>query len=188
VEELARERGVDPVEAMIDLAIESDFHVFFISSPYGFTGGLTDPEATLRILRYPHAVMTFSDSGAHVSQMSDALQTYLLAHWVRAEEEISLEEAVRMITSVPARAWNLPDRGLIRERLVADINVFDPATIGPGMPRVVHDLPENETRIHQESVGIQATIVGGQVVFRDGVHTGALPGRLLRSGGSSKDR
>ena len=81
--------------------------------------------------------MTFSDSGAHVSQIIDcSIQTHLLAYWVRERQAFTLEEAVRMITSDPATAWGFSDRGLVREGMVADLNVFDPATVAAEMPEV----------------------------------------------------
>ncbi len=89
-----------------------------------------------------------------------------------------------MITLAPARAWGFHDRGLVREGLVADLNVFDPATVAPAMPTLVHDLPAGEKRIEQKSTGIAATIVAGQVIVRDGNHTGATPGRLVRKRGA----
>jgi N-acyl-D-aspartate/D-glutamate deacylase len=178
VAEAARARGLDPVALMIWLALETDMKQFFVQtlSPY-------DPEDIGAILRHPRTVLSFSDSGAHVSQMSDAsLQTHLLAHWVRDRQAFSFEEAIRMITLAPARAWGFHDRGLVREGLLADLNVLDPAKVAPAMPQVVHDLPAGEKRIEQRSVGIAATIVAGQVLVRDGQHTGALPGRVIRSG------
>lgn len=176
VAEIAKERGVDPVEAMIQIALETDLNGFFAQTltPY-------DEEDILRILRHPHCVMAFSDSGAHVSQMCDAsIQTHLLAHWSRSLGAFRFEEAVRMLTLAPARAWGFHDRGLVREGLVADLNLIDPETVAPAMPRVVHDLPAGEKRIEQRATGIAATIVGGQVLIRDGSPTGALPGALLR--------
>ena len=96
----------------------------------------------LRALRHPRAVMTFSDSGAHLSQIADSsIHTHLLGHWVRDRQEFTLEEAVRMITLAPALAWGFADRGLVREGMVADLNVFDPATVGPAVPELVDDLP-----------------------------------------------
>lgn len=176
VAEVAKQRGVDPVEAMIQLALESDLHRFFAQTMSPFI-----EDDILRILRHPHSVMAFSDSGAHVSQMSDAsIQTHLLAHWTRSLGAFSFAEAIRMLTLAPARAWGFHDRGLVREGLIADLNVLDPATVAPAMPHVVHDLPAGEKRIEQRSTGIAATIVGGQVLIRDGSHTGALPGELLR--------
>jgi N-acyl-D-aspartate/D-glutamate deacylase len=113
--------------------------------------------------------------------MADAsIETYLLAHLVRDRQDLSLEEGVRMLTLEPARMYNLADRGLIREGLVADLNVFDPARVAPAMPEVVHDLPGGAVRLSQRSEGIRATIVNGQVLIADNEPTGARPGRLLR--------
>ncbi len=178
VAEMARRRGVDPVELMIDLSLASDFHQFFVQSPPG-----VEPSDILAILRHPRTVMTFSDSGAHVSQMSDAsIQTHFLAYWVRDRQEFTLEEAVRMLTLAPAVAWGLSDRGLLREGMAADINIFDPATVGPEMPHVVADLPGGERRIEQTASGFSATVVRGTVLIENGAATGDWPGRLLRGG------
>ena len=176
VAEIARERGVDPVEAMIDLAMERDLERFFIHPVAN-----EDQGAVLEMMRHPRSVVTFSDSGAHVSQIIDSsLQTYFLSHWVRAREAFTLERAVSMLTLVPATYWGFSDRGLIREGMAADLVVFDPDTIGPEMPEVAHDLPAGARRLVQRAHGIAATIVNGEILLRDGKHTGALPGRLLR--------
>ena len=103
-----------------------------------------------------------------------------LAHWVRDREDFTFEAAIRMLTLAPARAWGFHDRGLIREGMVADLNVIDPATVAPAMPTVVHDLPAGQKRIEQKATGFLATVVAGEVVHHGGQHTGALPGRLLR--------
>ena len=87
---------------------------------------------------------------------------------------------MRILTLVPASQWGFADRGLVREDLVADLIVFDPATIAPEMPEVVNDLPAGARRLVQRARGIAATVVNGEIVLRDGKHTGALPGRLLR--------
>ncbi|CAB4975288.1 MAG: amidohydrolase family protein [Actinobacteria bacterium] len=177
VREAAAARGVDPVELMIDLSLERDFTQFFVQP-----GAAFDYDAVKTLLKHPRTVMAFSDAGAHVSQMSDcSIQTYLLAHWVRDRQDFTLEEAVRMITLAPARAWRFHDRGLVREGLVADLNVFDPATVAPDMPTVVHDLPAGARRIRQTATGFLATVVGGTVTVRSGEHTGAAPGVLIRS-------
>jgi N-acyl-D-aspartate/D-glutamate deacylase len=113
--------------------------------------------------------------------MSDcSIQTHLLAHWVRDRNDFTLEEAVRMLTLAAARAWGFHDRGLLREGLIADINVFDPDVVGPEMPTVVRDLPASATRLKQTATGFLATIVSGEVVHDHGQHTGALPGHLIR--------
>ena len=85
-----------------------------------------------------------------------------------------------MLTLAPATAWGFADRGLVREGFIADLNVFDPDTVGPEMPTVVHDLPAGAKRLIQKAHGFKATVVGGEIVLRDGEHTGALPGRLIR--------
>ena len=178
VNEIARERGVDPVTAIIDLALEADLEMFFFQ-PFG---PFRDEEIN-RLLAHPRVVAGFSDSGAHVSQMADAsIMTHLFAYQVRGRESLSLEEAVRLVTFAPARAWGLRGRGLLSEGYIADLNVIDPATIGPAMPRIVDDLPTGAQRIEQRSTGILATIVGGQVTVEKGEHTGRFPGHVLRRG------
>ena len=173
-----RRRGVHPAEAMIDLCASSDGDQLFIQpSLYPQDEGML-----LRALRHPRAVMTFSDSGAHLSQIADSsIHTHLLGYWVRDRQEFTLEEAVRMITLAPALAWGFADRGLLRPGMVADLNVFDPATIGPAVPTLVDDLPGGGRRLEQRSHGFLATLVNGQVTVRDGALTGVSPGRLLRS-------
>jgi N-acyl-D-aspartate/D-glutamate deacylase len=140
-----------------------------------------DQDIALELMKLPRAVVTFSDSGAHVSQLMDSsLQTHLLAYWVRERQAFTLEEAVRMLTFVPATQWGFHDRGLLRVGMAADMMVFDPGTIAAEMPEVVHDLPAGAKRLIQKTRGISATVVNGEVLLRDGKHTGALPGRLLR--------
>ena len=177
VADIARERGVHPVEAMVDLAVESNFEQLFIQpSLYP-----QDEAVLLRALRHPRAVMTFSDSGAHLSQIADSsIHTHLLGYWVRDREEFTLEEAVKMITLAPALAWGFADRGLLRAGMAADLNVFDPERVGPAVPTLVDDLPGGGRRLLQRSVGFLATVVNGAVTIEHGAPTGAAPGRLLR--------
>ncbi len=176
----ARRLGIDPVEVMIDVALERGFDIFFLQP-------LTPQpdDALIDLLRHPMTAMTFSDSGAHVSQIFDAsIQTHLLAYWVRERQSLTLEEAVRMITSKPAQMWGLHDRGLLAPGYAADITIFDPATVAPLMPKVAHDLPGGSARIEQRAQGYAATIVNGQVLTCDGKATEARPGQLLRAGRS----
>jgi N-acyl-D-aspartate/D-glutamate deacylase len=176
VAEIARERNQHPAEVMIDLALEKNLDLFFLQPIAN-----ENQDYALEIMRHPRAVTTFSDSGAHVSQLMDSsLQTHLLSHWVREKQAFTLEQAVRMLTLVPATSWGFHDRGLIREGMAADMVVFDPDTIAPEMPEVVDDLPAGARRLIQRCRGIAATVVNGEVVLRDGKHTGALPGQLLR--------
>jgi N-acyl-D-amino-acid deacylase len=176
VAEIAQARGVDPVEAMIDLGLETDMEVFFLQPIAN-----ENQEIALELIKNPRTVVTFSDSGAHVSQLMDAsLQTHLLAYWVRTKQALTLEEAVRMITFDTATMWGFSDRGLVREGMAADLVVFDPDTIAAEMPEVVNDLPAGARRLIQRCRGVAATVVNGEILLRDGKHTGALPGRLLR--------
>ena len=174
----ATARGTSPVEAIIDIAIETELKALFsqVIAP--------QPEELLfPMLRHPATAMTFSDSGAHVSQIVDSsIQTYLLASMVRDREIFTWEEAVRMITHRPALHWHLQDRGLLQTGMMADINVFDPDTIAPDLPIVADDLPGGGRRYLQRATGIAATVVNGTVLFRNGEETGERPGRLLRGG------
>ncbi|MEQ8660812.1 MAG: amidohydrolase family protein [Gammaproteobacteria bacterium] len=174
--EVAARRGVHPVEAMIDIALERDFDVFF-RQPLANE----DQDAVLAMMKHPRSVVTFSDSGAHVAQILDSsLQTHLLSHWVREKQAFTLEEAVRLITYDTASAWGLHDRGLLREGLNADIVVFDPDTVDQNMPELVSDLPAGAQRLKQTSRGIAWTIVNGEVLLEGERATGATPGRLVR--------
>ncbi|WIM12093.1 MAG: hypothetical protein OJF58_003053 [Enhydrobacter sp.] len=174
--ELARQKNTHPVELMIDMALERDMK-FFMVQP---VANENQAEA-LELMKHPRSVVTFSDSGAHVSQIMDSsLQTHLLSHWVREKEAFTLEEAVKLITCDTATQFGFHDRGLLREGMAADMVVFDPDTVGPRMPEVVCDLPAGAKRLRQKADGMKATVVNGQVLLRDNEPTGALPGKLLR--------
>ena len=176
VAEVARERNQHPAETMIELALAKDLDMFFLQPVAN-----ENQDYALELMRHPRTVTTFSDSGAHVSQLMDSsLQTHVLYHWVREKQAFTLEQAIRMLTLVPATLWGFHDRGMIREGLAADLVVFDPDTIAAEMPEVVDDLPAGARRLVQRTRGIAATVVNGEVLLRDGKHTGAHPGQLLR--------
>jgi N-acyl-D-amino-acid deacylase len=175
--QMADERGIDPVELVIDLALETDFEVFFQQ----FYDSTSDADM-MAMLRNPNTAMTFSDAGAHVKSIIDgSIQTHLLAYWVREKQALTLEEAIPMITRKPAELWRLHDRGLLREGLAADITVFDPETVAPAMPYVTSDLPGGASRFMQKAQGYKATVVNGQLFMRDGQPTEARAGQLLRA-------
>jgi N-acyl-D-amino-acid deacylase len=176
VSEIAREQGKDPVEAMIDLALERNLRLFFQQPLVN-----EDQDVVLAMMRHPRSVVTFSDSGAHVSQIMDSsIQTHLLSYWVRQKQALTLEQAVRKITFDLAAFWGLTGRGLLREGNIADVVIFDPDKVTPQMPSLAHDLPAGARRLKQKAEGILATIVNGEVLLRNNEHTGALPGQLLR--------
>ena len=175
IAEIAREQGKDPIDAYIDIALEKHLKMFFINPSNN-----EDQDYVLAMIRHPRTAVTFSDSGAHVASVINPVQTHLLGHWVRAKQALTMEAAVRKITHDIAAFWGLKGRGLLRQGFHADIAVFDPKTVSPAMPTLVNDLPTAATRILQKAIGIKATVVNGQVLMRDGEHSGALPGKLLR--------
>jgi len=176
VAEIAQERGRDPVEVIIDLALGTHLKQLFLQ-----TVANENQDHVLEMMRHPRCVVTFSDSGAHVSQLMDSsLQSHVLSYWVREKQALTLEEAVRMLTFVPASYWGLEGRGLLRKGWAADLMIFDPDRIAPELPELVYDLPAGARRLIQKADGIMATVVNGEVVLRNNQHTGALPGKLLR--------
>jgi N-acyl-D-amino-acid deacylase len=176
IAEIAEELKKDPVEVIIEMALARGLKQFFVQ-----TIANENQDEVLGMIRHPRTIPTFSDSGAHVSQIMDSsLQTHLLSYWVREKQALALEDAVRRMTSVPAGCWGLEGRGLIREGYAADVIIFDPDRIGPQMPELVYDLPAGARRLKQKADGLLATIVNGQMLLRNNEHTGAEPGQLLR--------
>ena len=176
VAERARQLGKEPAEVILDHLFASEDDAFFRTSSANQRS-----EEILGLMSHPDSVVTFSDSGAHVSQIADfSLHTHFLSHWVRERGAFSLEEAVRRITSEIATGWGFDDRGLLRVGKKADVTIFDADNIAPLMPEVATDLPLNGVRLRQGATGIHATVVNGQVLIRDGEPTGALPGRVLK--------
>ncbi|HEY2485814.1 MAG TPA: amidohydrolase family protein [Candidatus Binataceae bacterium] len=176
VAEIADAEHKDPVDVIIDLALAKNLKQFFMQTLVN-----EDQDRVLEMMKNPRSVVTFSDSGAHVSQIMDSsLQTHVLSHWVREKQALTLEQAIRMMSFVPAYHWGLNGRGLLREGNFADVMVFDPDKITPKLPELAHDLPAGAKRLKQKSEGLLATVVNGQVLLRNNEHTGALPGKLLR--------
>jgi len=176
VHEIAEASGKDPVEVFIDLSLEKNLKQFFLQPLAN-----ENQDHVLEMMKHPRSVVTFSDSGAHVSQIMDSsLQSHVLSHWVRDKKALTLEEAIRMLTFVPASNWGLQNRGLLRTGMAADVIVFDPEKIAPMLPTLDHDLPAGARRLKQKATGLKTTIVNGQVLLKNNEHTGALPGQLLR--------
>jgi len=176
IADLAAARGSSPVATFLDIALESDLSMFFMQAAANH-----DQDCVLEFLRHPRAIPTFSDSGAHVSQIMDSsLQTHMLGHWVRNEQAFTIEEAVHRMTQRPASAWGFTDRGVIAEGMAADINVFDIEAVTPDMPELLYDLPGGARRLRQTASGFAATIVNGEILLEDGQPTGSRPGQLLR--------
>jgi N-acyl-D-aspartate/D-glutamate deacylase len=124
-----------------------------------------------------------SDAGAHLDRMCGApYPTRFLADCIRGRQLISVEEAVRLMTSAPAGLFGLRDRGVLREGAIADVIVFDPATIGSEEATLVRDLPGDSARLTAGSFGISRVLVNGVAIVVNSRPTGATPGTLLHSG------
>ncbi len=178
IEEIARQRGTDPFDTFLDLAIEEDLNTWFVSTKV--MGGGDEAQAAL--LNSPCTVLGLSDAGAHVTyDPGYGATTFLLSYWVRERGALSLEEAVRKVTFVPASLYGMHDRGLLRPGMAADMVVFDPDTIDLEEVEEVHDLPAGGARLKQLAKGIEWTIVNGEVLIERGEHTGTYPGRVARN-------
>jgi N-acyl-D-aspartate/D-glutamate deacylase len=175
---VARERGCEPVDAFCDLVLADD-----LAGQWGALVMNVDEDKVERLLRHPAAVVALSDAGAHLDTLCDqGFTTYLLGHWVRTRGSLGLEEAVRLITSVPAARYGLRGRGRIAPGYAADLVLFDPARIGTRPTEVVHDLPGGKPRLLQRAAGVEWVFVGGEAVVAEGAPTGRRPGRVLRGG------
>jgi N-acyl-D-aspartate/D-glutamate deacylase len=122
-----------------------------------------------------------SDAGAHLAiDAGFGYCTGLLGTFVRERKALTLEEAVRKLTGMQAQIFGIPNRGLLRPGMAADVVMFDPAEVGPREPELAHDLPGGAPRLVQRADGIRLVMVNGEVVLDDGELTGARPGNVLR--------
>lgn len=178
VADVARERGADGLDTFLDLAIEDGLAMQYVM--YLFNAS---EERVAELINHPNTLIGLSDGGAHVDMLCDAgYCTYLLGHWVREKQAITLEHAVRRLTSEPAAFFGVHDRGSLEQGKAADIAIFDPETIGsPKRPEMRHDLPGGGRRLVMPAHGVLHTIVNGQVLYQDAQHTGAMPGQVLHS-------
>jgi N-acyl-D-aspartate/D-glutamate deacylase len=177
VAEIAREQNKDVLDAFLDLALEENLETEFERHEVN-----RDEAAMKALLTSPYTIIGQSDGGAHVVFRTDySYSTYLLSHWVREKQIMSLEDAIRKLTFVSASLFGLYDRGLVRPGMAGDLMVFDPMTIGPLEPGEAHDLPSGARRRKQLAKGIEFTVVNGQVLIERGEHTGAYPGKVARS-------
>ena len=178
IDELARTQGKAPIDAFLDLALAENLETTFEDCA---TQG--DIPAVKEIFSNPHVLLGQSDAGAHVANASPGFgySTIMLAHWVRDRQIMSLEDAIKKLTFLPASLFGIHDRGLLRPGLAADVFVFDPEKIDLAEPEKVADLPEGAPRYIQGAKGIHYTIVNGSVLMKNGAHTGVYPGRVLRS-------
>ena len=177
----ARARGVSPLEEAYDRLLDEDGHAMMLVALANFENNSLDTVGEL--IRRDDVVLGLGDGGAHYGMICDAsYPTFLLAHWARDRESgrLSVAEAVRQLTSVPARVAGLADRGRIAVGYKADLNVIDHAGLTLHRPVIAHDLPAGGRRLDQTADGYVATIVSGEVIAENGVPTAARPGRLVR--------
>ena len=174
---IAVSRGVSPAAAFIELALETDGHVL-ANMPFLNQ----DLSAVEEMLDDPLVTLGLADAGAHVGQIMDASQpTFLLTYWIRERQRWSIQEAIRRLTSDTADLFGIRGRGRLIEGNFADVNVIDFDGLRLPQPEYVNDLPSGAGRFIQGSSGYDYTIVNGEVFMDHGEHTGALPGRMLRS-------
>ena len=177
IAEIAAATGRDPLDTMLDLALDEDLATVFTAQLLN-----SDEEAVGRMLNHPHSIVSLSDAGAHLTFFNDAgFGLHLLGHWSRDLGAMSLAEAVRRLTSHPAAILGLRDRGTIAPGAAADLMLFDPASVGRGPKRRVHDLPAGAARLTTDAVGVHGVWVNGrQVADSAGLVADApLAGELL---------
>jgi N-acyl-D-aspartate/D-glutamate deacylase len=179
----AEAAGVDPVALAYDILTAGEGEAVLCTPLANFAGG--DSRHIETMLRDPNTVPGNGDAGAHLGLIFDAsMTTHLLARWSTAGRgSIPVEQVVQRLTRDSAETVDLDDRGVLSPGYRADLNVIDPARLSIGPHRVVHDLPGGGGRLHQPASGYEATIVAGQIAYREGVPTGARAGRLVRGAG-----
>ncbi|MGA7983552.1 MAG: amidohydrolase family protein [Burkholderiales bacterium] len=178
VAQVAAERGKDCVDAFLDISLEDDLDNEFTMQSFN-----TRVDRMAELLNDKSILLGLGDGGAHLDMLCDAgYPTYVLGTWVRERKVLSLEEAVRRMTSDPADFFGIRDRGRIAPGLAADLVLFDPATVGSaGRPERRYDLPGGAKRMVMRSAGIELTLVNGVPTWERAALTGAAAGRVLRS-------
>ena len=175
--QLAESAGKDPVEIYVDRLLASEGREFF--NYWMFGGNL---ENQWNYMQLPHVVPMLGDAGAHVGFFTDTdSPTVLLSELTRKQGVYSLPEAIHRITGKSAQIIGLRERGELREGWHADINVIDYENLHTCHPEYVNDFPHGGGRFIVKSQGYDATIVAGQVVVKNGVHTGHRPGEVIRN-------
>ena len=179
---IAKARGQDVMEVMYDLLVDNDGKELFYQPLGGYQG--FSLEGQKKLLEHPNVLFGLSDGGAHCGVIADAgMPTFIMTHWGRDRTRgdlMSLEFIVESLTSKTARAFGMFDRGEISEGKIADINIIDFGALQLHRPEAVFDLPAGGRRLVQRADGYDMTIKAGEVIFKAGEHTGALPGKLVR--------
>lgn len=177
VADIARETGSDPLDALLDLALAEDLATMFSATLLN-----SDEEAVERMLKHPYSMVSLSDAGAHLTFMNDAgFGLHLLGHWVRERAALTLEEAVRKLTSDAARVFGIAGRGRLAVGCAADLMLFDPATVARGAKQRRFDLPGGAPRLVTPAIGVHGVWVNGErVVDESGPIEARRAGCLLK--------
>ncbi|MBV9510802.1 MAG: amidohydrolase family protein [Caulobacteraceae bacterium] len=178
----AKARGVSPASLAYDILLEDDGRRILFQAAQNY--GDYSLEPSLEMMRHKDTVLGLGDGGAHCGLICDAsYPTTMLAYWTRDRsrgERLPLPLAVKMLSADTAEAVGLRDRGRIAAGYKADLNVIDYDKLSLGMPEAVYDLPTGGRRVVQRAEGYVATVLNGEVTYRNGAATGALPGRVVR--------
>ena len=176
VQEVADMRRADGLDTFLDLAVEDDLNIQYIMQQY-------HEEGIQQLIGDPRTMIGLSDGGAHVDMLCDAgYTTYLLGNWVRNREAVTLEFAVKRITSEPANFFGIRERGQLKKGWKADITVFDYNTVNSARrAKMAYDLPGGGRRLVMPAEGIEYTIVNGRMSYEHGKQSGALAGEVMRS-------
>ena len=179
VAEISAQRQTDAFDTFFDLALEDDLAMRFVGAAAN-----NDWDRIPELINDPRTMIGLSDGGAHCDMLCEAgYATFMLGYWVREQQVMSLEYAIKRITSEPADIFGLKDRGRLQVGNPADLVVFDPQTIGSDLrPTTRYDLPAGAPRLYSQAKGIERVIVNGESIYRDGKPTGIQSGKVLRSG------
>ncbi|HVN90530.1 MAG TPA: amidohydrolase family protein [Candidatus Binataceae bacterium] len=179
VADIARERGCDGVDAFLDVALEDDLGVEYTMELFNAT-----EERIPELITDSRTMIGLSDGGAHVDMLCDAgYCTYLLGRWVREKQALTLEHAIKRITSEPADFFGIKNRGRLLPGMAADVAIFDFNTVGSSKRGEMRtDLPGSGRRLIMPARGVEHVIVNGQELYKEGKASGAMPGQVLRSG------
>ena len=181
VGDIAAERGQEPLEALFDIVIADRLRT--VLWPRSAGDGPEDWEARRQLWEKPDILLGGSDAGAHLDHMlGSPYPTRFLADVLRGRQLLSLPRAVQLMTSIPADLFGLSGRGRVAVGAKADLVLFDPATVDAGPVRTAFDLPQNAQRLVADPIGVHRVFVNGVETLVDGIPTGALGGRILRSG------
>ena len=185
---IAQKLKLDVMEVMYDLLIQGEGKELFYQPLGGYH--TYDLEPQKKLLEHPNVLFGLSDGGAHCGVIADAgMPTFIMTHWGRDRtrgDKLSLEFIVKSLTSSTAEAFGMFDRGYLKEGLIADINIIDFDSLRLHRPEAIFDLPAGGRRLVQRPEGYEMTIKAGEVIFDNGTHTGALPGKLIRRSNDRK--